>query len=94
MLTPAVVDEAPAVHIAIPAPCAAICPMGPQSALPDLIFPIVTKLKADAWEQALLNAGILEEFKDIPAGLRDGFLCGLENFSLSCTFIAPNHYTS
>jgi hypothetical protein len=68
--------------------------MVPQNAPPDPIFPIVTKLKAAAWEQALMNAGILDEFQDIPGGLRGGFLCGLENASLSCTFIAPNHYTS
>ena len=66
----------------------------PQIAVPDPIFPIVTKLKPDAWELALMDAGILKEFNDIPAGLRNGFLCGLENYSLSCTSIPENHYTS
>ena len=60
----------------------------------DIIFPIVTKLKAGAWELALKDAGILDEFSDIPVGLREGFLCGLERFSLANSFIPPNHYTS
>jgi hypothetical protein len=58
------------------------------------IFPIITKLKADAWEIALKDAGILDEYNDIPVGLRQGFLCGLEDFSLSCTSIPRNHYIS
>jgi len=77
-----------------PAPYAATFPMVAQSALADPIFPIVTKLKADAWELALANAGILSEFNDIPVGLRQGFFCGLENYSLACTSVPPNHYTS
>jgi hypothetical protein len=60
----------------------------------DQIFPIVTKLKADAWELALEDAGMLNEFNDIPVGLREGFLCGLEHYSLARTFIPKNHYTS
>ena len=68
--------------------------MAPQNVMPDSIFPIITKLKAEAWELALADAGILGEFGDIPVGLREGFLCGLENFSLACTFIPPNHYTT
>ena len=68
--------------------------MAPQNAELNSIFPIVTKLKADAWELALRDAGILEEFNDIPVGLRQGFFCGLEHFSLACTFVPPNHYTS
>jgi hypothetical protein len=92
MSAPAAVDEVPVVPIAIPAPCAAIFPMLPQSVPSDPIFPIVTKLKADVWEQALKDVGILNEFIDIPTGLRGGFLCGLEKLSLARTFIAPNHY--
>ena len=68
--------------------------MVPQNVPCDPIFPIVTKLKPDAWEQALKNAGVFNEFMDIPIGLRDRFLCGLEKLSLSRTFIAANHYTS
>jgi hypothetical protein len=66
----------------------------PLNVRPDDIFPIVTKLDPTAWELALSNAGILNVFSDIPEGLREGFLCGLEKFSLSCTSIPPNHYTS
>jgi len=66
----------------------------PQGVLPDEIFPIVMKLKANAWELALGDAGILDEFKDILVGLQEGFLCGLEKISLACTFTPPNHFTS
>ncbi|KAF8797783.1 hypothetical protein BYT27DRAFT_7057080, partial [Phlegmacium glaucopus] len=57
-------------------------------------FPIIMKLKADTWENALRDAGILEHYLDIPVGLREGFYCSLEQFSLSCTSVACNHYTS
>lgn len=68
--------------------------MAQPNAASETLFPIVTKLKADAWELALEDAGILSEFIDIPVGLREGFLCGLEHFSLASTFIPRNHYTS
>jgi hypothetical protein len=68
--------------------------MARPNASPDPIFPIVTKLNAVAWERALLDAGILDEYRDIPMGLRQGFFCGLEHFSLASTFIPPNHFTS
>lgn len=87
-------DDRPPAPTIIPVHCAAISHMGLQTALTEDVFPIVTKLKADAWEIALRDAGLLDEFIDIPLGLRDGFLCGLENFSLACTFIPPNHFTS
>jgi hypothetical protein len=68
---------------------------GPPNVPPnEEIFPIVTRLKASAWEAALIDAGIYEQYGNIPTGLREGFLCGLENFSLSCTSIPDNHYTS
>ena len=65
-----------------------------QNALHDNLFPIVTKLRVDAWERALTDAGICEKYKDILVGLREGFPCGLEQFSLVRSFIPPNHYTS
>ena len=68
--------------------------MEPGNVTPDDIFPVVTKLKPDAWETALKDAGILDEFNDIPVGLRQGFYCGLENFSLSCMSVPCNHYVS
>ena len=47
-----------------------------ENVTPDTIFQIVTKLKPDAWEIALRDAGILDESNDIPVGLRQGFYCG------------------
>ena len=88
------VNEAPTATTATPVLCAAISHMALQNVLSETIFPIITKLKADAWELALMNAGILNEFNDIPVGLRQGFFCGLEDYSLSCTSVPPNHYTS
>jgi hypothetical protein len=68
--------------------------MDPENVMPNTIFPIVTKLKPDAWEIALRDAGILNEFDDILVGPTQGFYCGLENFSLSCTSVPCNHYVS
>jgi hypothetical protein len=42
----------------------------------------------------LRDAGILDEFNDIPVGLRQGFSCGLKKNSLACTSVPLNHYTS
>lgn len=94
MSTSTAVDERQLAATIIPVPYAAISRTGLQDALIEDIFPIVTKLKADAWEIALKHAGLYDEFNDIPVGLREGFPCGLENFSLACTFIPLNHYTS
>lgn len=77
-----------------PAPCAVISTTAVQNARPDDIFQIVTKLKVDAWELALEDAGILHEFNDILVGLRQGFLCGLENLSLARSSVPQNHYIS
>lgn len=55
------------------------------------LFPIVTPFKADAWREELEKAGALEEFEDIPRGIRDGFSIGLDDVYLDRTFIPPNH---
>jgi hypothetical protein len=89
-----VVNDAPPAPTVTHVPSVEISPMDLQDAQPDNVFLIVTKLKAEAWEITLWNAGILDKFNDIPIGLRQGFLCGLENSSLSCTFVPQNHYTS
>lgn len=68
--------------------------MGVPSVRHDTVYPIVTQLRPDAWERALRDAGILEEYDDIPVGLREGFRCGLEHFSLSCTSVPRNHFTA
>jgi hypothetical protein len=91
---PLAVDGVQRVTTATPALCVATCHMDARDALLDTIFPIVTKLKANAWELALANAGILNKFNDIPVGLWEGSYCGLENYSLSYTSIPSNHFTS
>jgi hypothetical protein len=47
---------------------------------------IVTRLLSNAWEKFLADAGVLEEFREVPKGLRCGFTLGLEEFSLSRSF--------
>ena len=34
---------------------------------------VLTLYKADAWEEALQEAGIFEKYKCIPQGIREGF---------------------
>ena len=80
-------------HIPIPVPYVVTSPMDVPNVLLDKLYPIITKLKVNAWEHALSDAGICEKYADILVGLRQGFPCSLENLSLSCTFIPPNHYT-
>ncbi|KAL0058364.1 hypothetical protein AAF712_014968 [Marasmius tenuissimus] len=55
-------------------------------------FPIVTSFKHEAWSELLGSLGLLLEFVDIPKGIQEGFLIGLENYHLNCTFIPPNHF--
>ena len=88
------VNKAPTATTATPVLCVVISHMALQNVLFETIFLIITKLKANAWELTLMNAGILNKFNDIPVGLRQGFFCGLENYSLSCTSVPPNHYIS
>ncbi|QRV84674.1 hypothetical protein RhiJN_26739 [Ceratobasidium sp. AG-Ba] len=47
-------------------------------------------LNADAWEAALLSAKVLNNFSDLPSGIRNGFRIGVSS-SLSSTTIHPNH---
>ena len=93
LVLPAVNEVPPAPTITC-VPSAVTSPMVLQDVVSNNIFPIVTKLKAEAWEITLWDAGILDEFNNIPVGLKQGFFCGLENFSLSHMFVPPNHYTS
>ncbi len=46
-------------------------------------FPIVTPFWHWVWKSMLEDAGALDEYTDIPAGIEHGFLIGLENFSLT-----------
>ncbi|CAE6425255.1 unnamed protein product [Rhizoctonia solani] len=44
----------------------------------------------DAWESMLRDLGILDQFGDIPSGLREGFRIGAAG-PVPCTIINPNH---
>jgi hypothetical protein len=90
---PRVVDEAAPVTSLTPAHSVETRLTDVADANLNNIFHIITRFKPDTWEHALKNADTLEMFNDIPEGLRKGFLCGLENFSLASTFSPDNHYT-
>lgn len=51
---------------------------------------MVTPLLPDNWEAVLRRHGLLEEFKDVPPGLRRGFRIGANGPVLS-TYTPPNH---
>ncbi|KAE9383758.1 hypothetical protein BT96DRAFT_843396 [Gymnopus androsaceus JB14] len=84
------------IHITIPPPALSPpipipTPLAPN---PDLSidFPITTRLIPEQWTIALRNAGILEKYAHIPIGLSEGFLIGVENYTLSSTSTPPNHH--
>jgi hypothetical protein len=54
------------------------------------LFPIVTPLRWQRWEAILGEAGLLDEFADVPLGLQFGFKIG-NSSSLSTVFSPPNH---
>jgi hypothetical protein len=54
------------------------------------LFPVVTPLHWQAWEDHLNEAGLLEEFADVPVGIRDGFRLGYNECLISC-YMPPNH---
>jgi hypothetical protein len=53
-------------------------------------FPVVTPLCWQKWETALIEAGALNEFSDVPVGIRDGFGLGYSE-PLTSSYIPPNH---
>jgi hypothetical protein len=61
-------------------------------ALRDILFPIVTPLKSERWRDLLEEAGVLEEFADVPTGIQHGFDLGLSSFSISEFYCPPNHF--
>jgi hypothetical protein len=65
-----------------------------NSAVIDILFPIVTPLRYQKWYEFLEDAGILEEFAEVPKGLCYGFGLGLDHVTLTSTFSPPNHYKS
>lgn len=54
-------------------------------------LPISTRLLPDKWTTALTEVGILDKYSHIPIGLAEGFLIGVEDYSLSRMAIPPNH---
>ena len=81
---PYVVEKTTPLAIAHPTP-----PTPPQTELPSFR----TRLKADVWEEFLREAGCLEEFCDIPEGIRNSFKVSLKQYELTKTFIPNNNYT-
>lgn len=65
----------------------------PIDAMPNDIARIVTPFNADAWETALLKAGIMKDYESIPAGLRNGFDVGLDRNDTFARFSDKNRYT-
>lgn len=79
-----------------------------RSTLKSELFPIVTPFKHWVWRDYLEDAGVLDQFADIPlgeldvviqdmfsrfsTGIENGFFMGLENYKLAKSFIPPNHY--
>lgn len=53
-------------------------------------LPIVTPLRWQRWEELLSEAGVLNQFRDVVVGIRDGFHLGVSS-SISSTFLPPNH---
>jgi len=54
------------------------------------VFPVVTPLCWEKWESILDEAGALEEYSDVPIGIRDGFRLGYSE-PLTSSYIPPNH---
>lgn len=70
----------------MPAPGATPRPMAHMPTAEDL-FPIATPFHHEIWTLYLTRANAINEFADIPKGIREGFLMGLENYRLDRTFI-------
>ena len=53
---------------------------------------MVTPFRWQVWEDLLSAAGTLEDFADVPKGIRFGWRIGVpDSYTLSSTFIPPNH---
>jgi hypothetical protein len=72
------------------APCVGLENILSNPTLRNELFPIVTPLCWQAWEHHLIKAGLLEEFADVPVGIRDGFHLGSNERLISC-YMPPNH---
>nr|GAT48554.1 predicted protein [Mycena chlorophos] len=71
------------------APFAEATSIPPSAAVASEFFPVVTPLRADAWEAALRAVGLLEGFADVVQGLREGFHFGID-IQLTHSFLPPN----
>ncbi len=72
------VEPVPLASISMPAPDVELPVMVPKSTQTNDIFPIVTPFHYWVSEEMLENVGTLEDYKDIPAGIKNGYLIGLE----------------
>lgn len=61
------------------------------------ILPLVlqiARLLPDEWEHLLRESDTPQKFAGIPKGLREGFSISLDKYTLSSTYIPPNHFKS
>lgn len=82
---------APTVPMSTDVGCVAPPSMAPRSILARDI-PFSMRLIPDEWERLLKESDAPEKYAGIPKGLREGFSIGLDNYTLSSTFIPPNHF--
>jgi hypothetical protein len=75
------------------APCADLKHILLNPALRHEIFPIITPLLWEKWQDALTMAGLLDNLNDVPRGLCFCFCIGVCD-ALSATFTPPNHPSS
>lgn len=59
---------------------------------PNSLARIVTPLHADAWEQELKAAGVLQSFSAIPIGIRSGFDVGIDHAATLSLFSDSRRY--
>lgn len=63
-----------------------------KSAHSNGFLPIVTPFLWQKWHELLDRAGALQEFADVPKGIRFGWRLGIpDSFPLNCTYIPDNH---
>ncbi|KAF5343355.1 hypothetical protein D9758_014175 [Tetrapyrgos nigripes] len=58
------------------------------------LFPVITRLHHEVWSRLLVATGGYEKFRKVLEGLRDGFFIGVENYTLSHTFMPNNHHSA
>lgn len=64
----------------------------PRTAPPSDLLKIVTPYRWQAWESLLREAGVLDQFADIPNAFRFGWRLGVpDSYSLESSFLPPNH---